>query len=200
MNRTLQIGDYVLVNKLSGASNPGRDRIVLFKGPLRKGRHTPPLLLSRCVGMPGDTVQITDSEYLVNGRLRSNRPATENVFRIQKNIRESLLDVLDKLQIPLRDAAEDSFSLTFRLTPKEERMIRANLPQVVALERVKTKGATAFTRTFVIPKDHYWMLSDNKDEAIDSRYLGLVPRHSIVGNVWFCWLSKDRQHSFRRIH
>ena len=48
-------------------------------------------------------------------------------------------------------------------------------------------------------KNYYWMLSDNEDEAVDSRHFGLIPETRIEGNVWFRWYSNDRKKLFKRI-
>jgi signal peptidase I len=197
MDGVLKEGDCVLVNRIPGASNPGRNRIVLFKSPLPKDMPSPPLFLSRCVGMPGDTVRITPGGYRISERFVAGRTPEERTFRIRTNIREPLLNVLRELRIPRRDVAEDSLSLIVRLTAGEERMIRENLPQVVTLERLEDERDGHFA--FVIPPDAFCMLSDNEEEAVDSRHLGLIPRRSIVGNVWFCWYSKDRERLFKRL-
>jgi signal peptidase I len=146
MNTVLQKGDFVLVNKIHGAANPGRDRVVVFKSPLAKDRHAPPLFLNRCVGMPGDTVQITPDGYSVNGRLI--RIAAEKAFRIRKNIKPALLETLQRLEIPLRSVAEDSLNMVIRLTAREETLLRSNLHQVAPLELAPE---SRWSYSFVIP-------------------------------------------------
>jgi signal peptidase I len=39
--------------------------------------------------------------------------------------------------------------------------------------------------------DYYWILSEKEREGIDSRHLGLVSEHHIIGNIWCCWYSRD---------
>lgn len=55
------------------------------------------------------------------------------------------------------------------------------------------------TRYLFFRKNYYWMLSDNEDEAVDSRHFGLIPETRIEGNVWFRWYSNDRKKLFKRI-
>lgn len=245
MKRTLQKGDFVLVNKIAGNHNPGRNRIVLFKSPLQKDLKSPPLFLSRCIGMPGDTIRISREGYLLNGKLLPNSPSVENSYRIRKNIKEPLLATLRKLQIPYRDITEDSLNLMIRLTPREEVKLRENLPDILQIQLIPEED---WSYTFIIPakgypypmdsaslllykeailtetegnamirdgklfqngkeldkfffqQNYYWMLSDNEEEAIDSRHLGLIPERAIIGNVWFCWYSKNRERVFKHIN
>lgn len=63
MEPALHRGDYILVNRLPIEGNPERGRAVLFSSPLPKDSASCPLFLSRCVGMPGDTVRIAEGNY-----------------------------------------------------------------------------------------------------------------------------------------
>lgn len=53
---------------------------------------------------------------------------------------------------------------------------------------------------FFFDQDYYWMLSDNANEAIDSRHLGFIPRDHIIGNAWLCWYSKERQRILKPVN
>jgi signal peptidase I len=242
MGGTLQKGDCVLVNKVRGAANPGRNRTVLFRLP--SGNAGPSLLLSRSAGMPGDTVCIAPGGFRVGGRWFPGAPAPDRLFRFRKDISIPLLEILKQLEIPCRNVSEDGQSLTVRLTAGEEQMIRERLPSIVQMEPLADESASY---AFVVPfrgyvcrpdsislklyrdairretdgrvsvldgrlwmdgrevaaylfrQDYYWMLSDDPDEAVDSRHLGLIPGEAVVGNVWFCWFSKDRKRIFRQI-
>ena len=142
----LQEGDFILVNRMHGASNPGRNRVVLFSSPLRKDLVAPPLLLSRCVGMPGDTVQITPEGFAINGRVMQT--ADSKVFRIHKNVRQALVETLQRLDIPLRSVAEDSLTIAIRLTGKEALLLRDSLPSILV---VPDSVAGAWQRSLVVP-------------------------------------------------
>jgi signal peptidase I len=44
---------------------------------------------------------------------------------------------------------------------------------------------------FVVPPGHYFMMGDSRDNSSDSRFIGPVPRHEIVGRVARVLLSFD---------
>ena len=56
------------------------------------------------------------------------------------------------------------------------------------------------TTFFFFNQDYYWMLSDNTNDAVDSRHLGFIPHDHIIGNAWFSWYSPDRQRIFKPIN
>lgn len=44
----------------------------------------------------------------------------------------------------------------------------------------------------VVPPDHYFVMGDNRDQSLDSRYWGFVPRESIKGKAVVLYFSWDR--------
>lgn len=65
MEPTLQDGDRLLINKFYFMVNtPHRKDVVTFEDPQQEGRY----LVKRVVGVPGDTVEIRESELYVNGK------------------------------------------------------------------------------------------------------------------------------------
>ncbi|MDR1876977.1 MAG: signal peptidase I [Flavobacteriaceae bacterium] len=45
------------------------------------------------------------------------------------------------------------------------------------------------TDTYTIQQDYYWMMGDNRDNSLDSRFFGYVPEDHIIGTPVFTWLS-----------
>lgn len=90
MEVALHKGDYMLVNKLPQKDNPGRNRVVLFTSPLLKDTTSSPLFLSRCIGMPGDTIRISNDGYRVNGRLIPHSPRSLNTYIVTQAAQEEV--------------------------------------------------------------------------------------------------------------
>jgi len=90
MEDTLLIGDHLLVNKfIYGVRNPfnnqvlipvrepRRDEIFVFRFPLDPSRD----FVKRCIGLPGDTIEIRDKQLYRNGQL------VEQPYAVHKDMR-----------------------------------------------------------------------------------------------------------------
>ncbi len=245
MEEALHQGDYILVNKLPIKGNPGRNKVVLFTSPLLKDTLHQPLFLSRCIGMPGDTILVDNNGYKVNGVLIPHSPRALNTYLIPKKYGVDLLKILRKRHIPTRNWKNDPYGFSLSLTSFEEYQIREELPEAdnryfirkqfppyrlivprkgfayrlddVALTACKEAISTQVgdkavfrdgklyldgkeTTFFFFDQDYYWMLSDNVNEAVDSRHLGFIPHDHIIGNACFCWFSHDKEHFFKPVN
>lgn len=242
METTLHKGDFVLVNKLSDA--PERRDIVLFTSPLRRDSLTSPMLISRCVGIPGDTIQVNAGSFLVNGEEYPNSPHALNTYLIASEGEKLFLELIKKLQIPLRDKKTVQSGISLTLTSFEEYQLREELPDSLqAMLRIRPVPSYRFvipqkerayrldslsllacreailnetdgkavirdgklyiegklTHFFFFQQDYYWFLSDNRTDAVDSRHIGVVPKEHLMGKLFFCWFSRDKNKRFKRL-
>lgn len=243
MEEALHEGDFVLVNKLNTADNPGRNRVVLFMDPLAGDSVDTPLLVSRSIGMPGDTLAVDAEGYLLNGKRIPLSPHSLQTWEIRERSKDLCLKTMQSLHITLRDLKQTEQGYSLCLTPLEVAQINQEMPagtylfrntavpyQVIVPRRGRayrldeyslpfckeaiikeTGGAAKFkdnklyldgkeTSFFFFRQDYYWMLSDNPNEAVDSRFLGIIPADRVIGNVWFCWYSNDKNRIFTRVN
>ena len=245
METALHEGDYILANKCLDLFPPRQNDIVLFTSPLRQDSTLRPLFVSRCIGMPGDTIRVTGEGYEINGRQIPHSPRALKTYRVRPAIASPFLSALQKLDIPARDWQRDSIGFSLSLTGFEEYQVREELPDamdscfalqpmapytlvvpqkdrayrldaaslIACKEAIRTElGTKAVFREgklfvdgkeitfFFFSQDHYWMLSDHADEAVDSRHLGFIPRDHVVGNVLFCWFSREKQRCLKPVY
>jgi signal peptidase I len=50
--------------------------------------------------------------------------------------------------------------------------------------------------SYTFKQDYYWMMGDNRDASLDSRFWGYVPFNHVVGKPVFVWMSYDGNKSF----
>jgi signal peptidase I len=60
--------------------------------------------------------------------------------------------------------------------------------------QVLLNGAPLISYTF--KQDYYWLMGDNRDNSLDSRFWGYVPFNHVVGKPVFVWMSYDGNQSF----
>lgn len=123
MEEAVSAGDYVLVNRLP-KDNPGRNRAVVFQSPVLPDTVPPPLLISRCVGMPGDTVSVQNGKYNVNRQPTAAAARLPETYRVSNEVRSLFFETMGKLKFPLRHLEEDSAHCTLLLLPKEAAALR----------------------------------------------------------------------------
>lgn len=245
MEEALLKGDRILVNKAPGHREPELNRVILFTSPLAKDSVDTPLFISRCIGMPGDTILVGNDGYTINGRQIPRSPRSLSSYFVTLGAKEAFIKTLDKLGIPLRDFRQEAFGCMLSLTAFEEYQLREELPDDVnrhfigeqiqeyrlivprrgraypldaatltACKEIimnETDGKAVFrdgklymdgreTNFFFFRQDYYWMLSDNTNEAVDSRHLGFIPADHVIGTAWLFWYSPDKRRIFKPVN
>ena len=240
MEDTILVGDFVLVNKfIYGSSSPkyipfteieipyfrlpafkepkAKD-IVVFEYPGDRDQLVPNEkgvnYVKRCIGTPGDTIEIRDKVVFVNGE-EFWRPSFIKYYKgrygsylkpTPKGIAEPRIfpkgmpwneDNYGPLVIPKKGS---TIPLN-RYNVEQWRTIidREYGEKVVDLQDgvVHIKGVPVSSYTF--KKDYYFMMGDNRDDSLDSRFWGFVTRDMVVGEAFIILFSWDREISFSQI-
>ncbi len=161
---TLEVGDYILVNKFTygirlpvirtkvlALNEPERGDVMVFFPPHMNDTY----FIKRVVGLPGDTVTYRAKQLYVNG---------ERIARVP---------------VGGQAGQETQYRVDHEALGEAE-----HLMQVDAL-----RPATDFYE--VVKPGHYFMMGDNRDNSSDSRVWGQVPERDIVGKAFAIWMHWD---------
>jgi signal peptidase I len=170
MERTLLVGDHLLVNKfIFGGTGAWYDKllpyrpiargdIIVFKYPYADHQH----FVKRVIGLPGDRLKLVDQEMYINGKLL-NEPYVEH------------------------DPAAMSDPLNSYFPPPAKLMISSQMLP----EWVEEMPKHVVGDEIVVPPGKYFAMGDNRDRSSDSRYWGFVDRGAIMGRPFLIYWSVD---------
>jgi len=159
MANTIIPGDRVLC--VRGVGEIKRGDIMIFKLP------TDPkvIYIKRVIGLPGEKIQVKGRRVFVNGKELSE----ERVLVRLTDPQEPELPVVEVESKP-QDARYRVFYDIERSSGADEFEISPGVKYGEA-------------EPYQIPQGHYFMLGDSRDNSMDSRYWGTVPRELIVGKA-----------------
>jgi signal peptidase I len=186
---TLLIGDLILVNKftygvrlpvlntkLTDGTPPRRGDVMVFRYPPKPSLD----YIKRVVGVPGDEVAYLNKSLTINGKPVPKTALPdffdEDAMLYFKQFEENLEGHRHRL---LNDDSRPAF-----VPGTEDFPFKQNC-------RYSVEGVTC-----KVPEGHYFMMGDNRDNSLDSRYWGFVPDRNIVGKAFFIWMNFG---SFKRI-
>ena len=170
MRPNLLEGDVVLVNRLAyDLKLPLTDTVLARLGEPRRSEvvtFSSPLdgtrLIKRLIAVPGDVVEMRNEVLLINGQVAD----------------------YDEPQAVLEPTDAGGSIPALRLTEKlGDTQRRVQWRQGV--------NARSSFGPLTVPADSYLMLGDNRDNSADSRYIGLVPRHLLIGHAHRVLVSAD---------
>lgn len=144
----------------------------------------------RCIAKDGDVVEMKNSEVYVNGKLL-NEPYTWNEYYITSKQLHSIQGYVDQNKYPVRVINDSLSVITF--SANELKTYHFNLKHFLATKEQETpeiykdfknKGYNEDNFGPVkVPADSYFLLGDNRHDAMDSRYIGFIKKSEIVSTV-----------------
>ncbi len=194
---TLEVGDLILVDKFKygirlpilnkkiiDVSDPQRGDVMVFKYPKDLSLD----YIKRVVGVPGDKIEYKNKRFTINGKAINyqelpdylNTESPSDGLMYYKQLSEELAGV--KHNILNDDRRPSSISNA------------DNFPQ----HELCSYNSEGFVCT--VPPKHYFMMGDNRDNSLDSRYWGFVPDENIVGKAFLIWMNFSNPKRVGRFH
>lgn len=163
---TLEVGDYVLVNKFAYGirlpvlgtkiiplGEPQRGDVMVFRFPAQPSIN----YIKRVIGLPGDLVESRNEVLYING-----------------------VEAARELQ-PARAEAAPEEAIYLEQLGNHRHFTR---------EEAGMQPAGSEWR-YTVPDGSYFMMGDNRDNSNDSRFWGPVSEQLIVGRAFYIWLHKQ---------
>jgi signal peptidase I len=201
MQNTIVVGDHLLVNKFIFAPGPQipvlpqreirRGDIIVFKYPgnpfnAERDRQEDNIpfkvnYVKRVIGLPGETVELRGLQVYINGQ-----PLPEHVI-VARNVNE---------KAPL-EIIED--------TPRrgDEKWNVYYFEDTVEAARAGHRAGVSPDFHFAVdgkpvkvPDNSYFVMGDDRDNSLDGRAWGFVPRDLIIGRAMFVYWSYDETQPF----
>ena len=179
---TLQSGDLILVNKFTYGlrlpvvdtkvipiGEPKRGDVMVFRYPVDPSVD----YIKRVVGLPGDQVAYLDKKLYINGK-EVPRKADGQYFE------------------PDRVAYTAQFIETLGDKPHKILLDERRSQDIGPISSFPYREKCEYLRNGIrctVPAGVYFMMGDNRDNSLDSRFWGFVPDQNLVGRAFFIWLN-----------
>lgn len=205
---TLYIGDYLVVSKwpygfsrysfpfgfpsfdgriLGGI--PKRGDVVVFRHPNEDSD-----LIKRVIGLPEDTIEVRDGRLILNGRAVLRQPLPPTAVPVSANSPCRAVPPATPAVIVLSgDRPVCVYHAFLETLPGG--------PSYTVLNQVDHGVADDFPQT-TVPAGHVFLMGDNRDDSLDSRFagyeggIGMVPIGNLIGRASFTFWSTDGSASY----
>ena len=196
----LMVGDYLLVSKWSYgysrhtlpfsvplipgrvmASLPERGDVVVFKAPPSNNVD----YIKRVIGLPGDRIQMRGGQLFLNGQAIARNRKADLVIAASPNTR---------CFAPIFERVDQNGNISCHY-PRYQEILPGGRRYDV-LDLMDSEADT--TDVYTVPQGHVFMMGDNRDNSLDSRFpaelgggIGFVPVENLVGKAQLSVFSTD---------
>ena len=180
---TLVVGDLILVNKYHygirlpvinkkiADNNPvARGDVIVFRYPVDPRQD----YIKRVVGLPGDEVAYLNQKLSLNG---------QPVPTVSKG------DHYDDDSLSYAPMFSEKLGEVEHLIRVDPRRLAPYGPELKGFPFAENCRYVPEGVTCKVPAGHYFVMGDNRDNSLDSRFWGFVPDQNLVGRAFFVWMN-----------
>jgi len=155
--------------------------------------------VKRVIGLPGETIQLKDRSVYIDGE-EINNPSTVT-FNLNSpffynraeqkfypfNDKTWKINFYGPVKVPQRGD-------TIHINPKNISVWQPLINYESGGKFINVEGTVITFKgrpitEYIIQRDYYFVLGDNRFESVDSRFFGFVPEDEIIGKVWMIYWS-----------
>lgn len=209
---TLYTGDFIVVNKsaygiklplintkILDTGSPKHGDVAVFRFPQNPKQY----YIKRVIGLPGDTVSYNDGILFINEKpvktevieFTAEQDMVQEMYPAGTSMSNKILSANEAGKLGqqeesmahyLQETQGQKTHLIRELADLESAafadFLQAKSPEVIDSNGKKWK--------IVVPKDHYFVMGDNRDRSRDSRFWGFVPEENLAGKAVYIWMHK----------
>ena len=179
---TLLVGDFILVNKYAygirlpvintkivDVGSPKRGDVMVFRYPVDPSFD----YIKRVIGVPGDKIEYQNKRLTINGVPVPVKSEADYLHRDRAAYSRQFSETIDgHVHRVLNDDEAPAFIMSAAQFPQRDACIYNNAGVICT-----------------VPPGHYFMMGDNRDNSLDSRFWGFVPEANIVGRAFGIWMN-----------
>lgn len=189
--------------KLPGFKDPERGDIIVFDFPGDKDELESKEVtnyIKRCVGLPGDTIHVVDKKLYVNGVPFPDPPGEQfDKVKREPNFMNPRIypkgapwneDNYGPIRVPKKGDKvkidDKNFDQWRMFVLKEGHKLQLNPGGVISSD-----GVNLPNNEYTVERNYLFMMGDNRNNSLDSRFWGFMPEQNIVGQAFMLYWSWD---------
>lgn len=194
--------------QLPGFKDPQRGDIIVFDFPGDRDELESKEVVNyikRCVALPGDSLQVIDKQLYINGEVYPNPPHAQfdNVKRPEEFVNPRMFpkgskwneDWYGPIRVPKKGDKikidEENYEGWKMFVEKEGHKINMTSDRIIKVDDVELPNGE-----YTVERDYLFMMGDNRNNSLDSRFWGFMPVDNIVGEALLIYWSWDPSISF----